>query len=381
MKKIKLLLALVLLIPFALQLKAVNWTEGFITGTPEIKSIGQLAFGPEGILFIGDAKTAKVIAIALDDKEKAANNDKLEIADIESKIADLLGAKSSDILIHDLVVNPISQLVYLSVSRGRSKSKSFWETPNDLEDASILLRIKKDGKIEEVALSNIKYSEVSIPSPISADKKYWRGNPRVDAITDLAFADGKVFVAGLSNEEFASSMRVIPFPFKSQVNTSTVEIYHGAHGKYETEAPINTFLPFKLNGVEQILAVYTCTPLVTIPVSELQDKKHVKGRTIAELGGGNMPLDMITYQKDGKDYILIANSTRNLMRIEVDKISSYQGTISTHVSQRFEKAGVDYLTIPMMAQQMDKLNDDFAILLQRLPQGALNITSVPLKRL
>jgi hypothetical protein len=35
----------------------------------------------------------------------------------------------------------------------------------------------------------------------------------------------------------------------------------------------------------------------------------------------------------------------------------------------------------MMAQQMDKLNDDFAILLQRLPQGALNITSVPLKRL
>jgi hypothetical protein len=379
MLKLRCLLSFACAVVVSFYAQATDWTEGFITGTPEIKSISQLTFGPDGILFIGDAKNAKVIAVSLEDKEKISSKDKLEVADIEAKIADLLGAKSSDILIHDLVVNPLSQNVYLAVSRGRSKSKSFWELPNDLDDASILLRVKRDGKIEEVNLSNIKYAEISIPNPISADKKYWRGNPRVDAISDLAYADGKLFVAGLSNEEFASSMRVIPFPFKSQVNTSTVEIYHGAHGKYETEAPINTFLPYNLNGVPQILAVFTCTPLVTIPVNELQDKKHIKGRTVAELGGGNMPLDMISYQKDGKNYILIANSTRNLMRIEVDKIANYQGTITTHISQRFEKAGVEYLTIPLMAQQMDRLNDDFVLILQRLPQGSLNLTSVTLK--
>lgn len=379
MKKLNFFLLLMVYVFTGSNLLATDWTKDFITGTPEIKSISQLTFGPEGILFIGDAKSAKILAVSLDDKEMLNSKDKLEIVDIETKIADLLGAKSSDILIHDMVVNPLSQNVYLAVSRGRSKSKSFWELPNDLDDATLLLRIKKDGKIEEVVLSNVKYAEVSIPNPISADKKYWRGNPRVDAISDLAYQDGKLFVAGLSNEEFASSMRVIPFPFKNQVNTSTVEIYHGAHGKYETEAPINTFLPIQLNGTAQILAVFTCTPLVTIPVSDLQDKKHVKGRTIAELGGGNMPLDMIAYQKDGKNYILIANLTRNLMRLEVDKISAYPGSLTTKVEKRYEKAGVEYLSIPMMAQQMDKLNDNYILMLQRLPQGTLNLVSFEMK--
>ena len=50
-----------------------------------------------------------------------------------------------------------------------------------------------------------------------------------------------------------------------------------------------------------MLAAYTCTPLVKLPVSELKAGAHVKGTTIAELGNRNRPLDMIVYQKDGKD--------------------------------------------------------------------------------
>jgi hypothetical protein len=35
---------------------------------------------------------------------------------------------------------------------------------------------------------------------------------RVSSVTDLAYADGKVYVSGLSNQEFSSTFRSIPFP-------------------------------------------------------------------------------------------------------------------------------------------------------------------------
>ena len=47
-----------------------------------------------------------------------------------------------------------------------------------------------------------------------------------------------------------------------------------------------------------------------IPVSDLKAGETVKGITIAELGNGNRPLDMIVYKKGGKDFILLANSKR-----------------------------------------------------------------------
>ena len=44
---------------------------GLKKGTPEIKSISALAFGPDGILFIGDSKSASVFAVDTKDKTAA----------------------------------------------------------------------------------------------------------------------------------------------------------------------------------------------------------------------------------------------------------------------------------------------------------------------
>jgi len=63
--------------------------------------------------------------------------------------------------------------------------------------------------------------------------------------------------------------------------------------RYETQAPIRTFVPYEIDGREYVLAAYTCTPLVTIPFSDLQPGAKVHGTTIADLGSGNQPLDMV----------------------------------------------------------------------------------------
>src|SRR5439155_26701410 len=121
------------------------------------------------------------------------------------------------------------------------------------------------------------------------------------------------------------TLRSIPFPFKDADKGASVEIYHGAHGKFETQSPVRTFVAYDIDGETNLLAAYTCTPLVKIPVAELKPGAHVKGTTVAELGNRNRPLDMVVFKKDGKDYILMANSSRGVMKITTDNIDKIRG--------------------------------------------------------
>src|SRR6478672_8059211 len=105
----------------ATQSFAINWTANFKEGSPEFKSIGQLAFGPDGILFAADSKSAAIIAIDTGDN-KASGDRPMKVEGINQKVAALLGTKADEIIINDLAVNPISHKAYLSVSRGRGPS-------------------------------------------------------------------------------------------------------------------------------------------------------------------------------------------------------------------------------------------------------------------
>ncbi len=234
------------------------------TGKAELKSAGPLAFGPEGVLFVGDSAGAAVWALDTADR-KTAGGEAVEIKGINEKVAALLGSAPDQIKIQDVAVNPLSKNIYLSVARGA-------------EATPVILRADGSGKLSEVSLENIKFARVSLPDAPSADAKDRRGQSiRVETITDLGFVDGKVIIAGLSNEEFSSSLRSIPYPFKDAEKGASIEIFHGAHGRFETNAPVRTFVSYDIDKKPHILAAYTCTPLVRIPVSELKPGNKVKG--------------------------------------------------------------------------------------------------------
>ena len=330
-------------------------------GKAELKSAGPLAFGPDGILFVGDPVNAAIVALDSEDRGAVNSGGKIDVSGINKKIAALLGTTPDQILVNDLAVNPISKKVYLSISRGRGPGS-----------AAVILRVDSSGKITELALDNIKHSMVSLPdAPAPKDGK--GPNPRMEAITHLAFINGNVVVSGLSNEEFSSSLRSIPFPFQQANKGSSIEIYHGSHGRFETNAPVRTFVPFNLNNEPYILAAYTCTPLVKIPVSALKAGSKVKGTTIAELGNHNRPLDMVAYKKNGKDYILMANSSRGIMKLTATGLDTYQP-----ITSQTEVAGVPYETIASFkgVQQLDKLDDGNALMLMD-NEGSLDLRSVP----
>ena len=352
---------------------------GMKKGTPDIVSLSVLEFNEEGILFIGDSKGGAIYAVDLDDNSKSDNQEALNIIDLEDKLAGMLGTTADNIMIHDMAVNPISQNVYLSVSRGRAKWTSRWETPNDLVDADVLIKVTPAGEMSEASLENVEFSSVSIPNPVDASIEHrWKKGAKLrsDAITDIAFDDGKVYVSGLSNEEFRAALWTATYPFTNDVNANTLEIFHGAHGKWETASPIRAFLPYELNNQKQLLAAYLCTPLVTIDAQKLEGSTHVKGRTVAEFGSGNFPIDMVLYQNNGKDYILMSNSALPLLLFDPEDVAKYEGEINEEVKGYM--AGVKYTPRSGSGvQQLADYNSKYILSTQRLPNGKLVLTSLP----
>jgi hypothetical protein len=325
--------------------RAAEADFGLKPGTVDLKSAGPLAFAPSGVLLIGDPLGAAVFAVDTGDRTMTTGP-AYKMAKVEDRLAGLLGTTGSEVNIRDVIVNPASGNLYFSVARGRGP-----------DAAGVILRLNHQGEFTEVPLKDVKCAKATIPNQAT------KARNKTDVLTGLAYVDGKVYVAGLSNEEFSSQFRVIPFPFAEADKGSSVEIFHGSHGRLETNAPIRSFTSYEIAGNAHLLAAYTCTPLVKIPLSDLKPGAKVKGTTVAELGNRNTPLDMVVYNKDGKDYLLMINDNRGVMKIDLSQIGTVDG-INARVR---DKAGLPYETLSDMkgVVQLSKLDAVHAVILTK----------------
>ncbi|MBS0202872.1 MAG: hypothetical protein JSS49_08245 [Planctomycetes bacterium] len=327
---------------------------GLKEGAPAIKTASALAFGPDGILFVGDAKSAAIFAIGTGDTKGDAGAANINITGLNLKIAETLGTTAENIAINDLAVNPMTGRVFVAVAKGKGA------------DATAAIIQIDSGKLTEVSLKKIPFLQAVLPDA-PEDKEVTRGgrtqNPRNESITDLAYAEGKVFVSGTAAAAAPSSVHQIPFPFSDGVGGASVEIYHAAHARSEDNATIRTFIPLNINGEPSLLAGFTCTPLVRFPIDSLKPGTKTKGTTVAELGNRNKPLDMIAYQKDGKTFLLMSNSARGVMKISTENIAENKG-LTTPVGGG-GTAGQPFETVKELTEvtQLDKLNDTHAVIL------------------
>jgi hypothetical protein len=333
---------------------------------PTFKSIGPLTFSPDGLLFAGDTQAASIYALELGPLAKRGTPGAKPVQGIDQQIAALLGTDVREIAITDLAVHPKTRNAYLSVMRGQGANA-----------APALLSVDGNGRIELLSLASVKFSKVDLPNAPDAASAQPRAPRRTDSITDMAFIDGRLYVAGLSNEEFSSKLRSVPYPFATVDNGTSVEIYHGNHGQFETRSPVYTFVPHQVNGETNLIAGYLCTPLVKFPVDSLRPGAKVLGTTIAELGNRNRPLDMIIYKKNGKEFLLMSNNSRGVMKISTDGFATAE-KITTPVDA--ETAGVQFETVQTMKgiEQLDLLDASNSIVLARGDAGALNLQVVAL---
>jgi len=289
---------------------------GLEVGTPGIKSVGPLAFGPDEILFVGDNVGAAIFAIDVADTGTGNGHEKIDIENLATPLIAYLGCSRDDVVIRDMAVHPTTQGIYLAVMRGNGDSA-----------VPVLIKVASDGTLSDVSLENIPFSQTLIEDAADEEdpRLVSRQKLRTVTVTDMAYVDGLLVVAGTSNEEFSSTLRRIPFPFNGDVQTNSVEIFHVSHGQYETAAPIRTFVPY--NDGTSLLASYTCTPVVHFSLSDLESGTQLKGRTVAELGAHNRPLDIVSYKQNGEEFLLISNANHPLTKIACKDIDN-QGALT-----------------------------------------------------
>jgi hypothetical protein len=308
---------------------------GLSVGSAEIGSAGPIAFGPDGILFLADNAAAKIFAVDVADPGEKSEAEPFDLENVDERVGSFLGCEADDVIIRDMAVHPSSHNVYLSVQRGHGDAGQ-----------SVLVRIDRvDGTVAQIALSDVPVAvvtiadapaedderlDITLPQGDEGEELEIRGHKirilrrpiRTSTVTDMAYVDGSLLVAGLSNEEFSSKLRRIPFPFTDDVADNSLEIFHVSHGKWETAAPIRTFVPY--DGGRSILASYTCTPVVHFPLSDLTPGTKTVGRTVAELGAMNQPLDMVSFVQGGEEHLLVANSRHGLVKISCRDIDAQE---------------------------------------------------------
>ncbi|WP_437225222.1 hypothetical protein SH661x_003968 [Planctomicrobium sp. SH661] len=354
----------------ATQLQAEN-IYGLKPGNPEPQTASALAFGPDGILFIGDAQGATIYAVETSDaKSEGSLPETLE--GVDQQIAKALDTTFDVVKITDLAVNPETKNVFIAAQVEGKAPRIF-----KLEGG-------KPG-LTELELSGIPFSSVALPNA-AEDKDIMVGNRkrnnRGSAITDLAFVEGQLVVAGLSNDKAASNVWSLKFPFQDVDQGTSLEFYHGAHGRSEDYAPIRTFVPFIVNGEPNLLAGFVCTPLVKFPLTKLaaesKQPEKVQGTTVAELGNRNQPLDMISYKVGDKDFLLLSNSARGVMKVSTENIERDEGITSPIPDGK--TSGQAYETIESLAGtvQMDKLDDKHAVVLIQKDKGPITLKVVEL---
>jgi hypothetical protein len=354
---------------------------GLTVGSLKLSSVGPIAFGPDSILFVADSRAATIYAVALDVPE-ASGARSLDVEGIDQRLAAYLGCPAEDVDVRGLAVDPRSQGVYLSVMRGRGEGA----TP-------VILRVEDGGTLAEVSLDNVPFSQTSIAdAPAENDERMdvrvlrddepggqaydargtilqlLREPLRVMTVTDMKYVDGTLVVAGASNEEFTSTLRQIPFPFQGKADSSSLEIFHVSHGKWETHSPIRTFVAY--DDDLSVLASYTCTPVVKFSLSDLRGSKQARGYTVAELGAMNTPLGMVSYRRNGDEYLLVSNSRHELYRLRRSDLQAQDELTTPQAPVGAPREALPHQGVGRMAL----LGDSTVLMLQRL-DGRVDLRS------
>jgi len=340
--------------------------RGFQRGATAHRSIGALAFAPEGLLFFADPQGGAVYAVDLGEKAgKTAAIPKID--DLGATLAARMGTTAGGVAVQDMAVSPVSGTAYVSVVKLDGTNRA----PADPGNYA-LFAVDAKGAVSPVDLSNALYGKAMLGTAADA---------RITRITDLAYGGHKLFVAALSSEEFASKLYSVPVPFDAaqKVQPYSTNIYHTSHKRWETKSPIQTLIPYRKDGQDYVIAAYVCTPIVRFSLDNLQPGAVAKGVTVAELGSGNQPLEMVAYGKGNDEKLLVSNSKHGVLRVESRLLNEAAAVDEKTAAMResgHEVAGIERVPALDGVTEMGVLSDSQLVVLRKGATANLSLETV-----
>ena len=357
-------------------------------------SAGALAFAPDGTLFLGDIKAGAIWAYPPRTGDKVSNIEPFLFADIDQRMADVLGVAPRQLVYNGMAVHPLTREPHISLGIKAHGKVEPAVVQVSLAGAITPLDLATEGTTVHM-LSNLpdpdktfrsRAGEWPVPSPEYYEEKA-RTPVRAMAVVDIKFHNGELFVSGVSNQEFCSVLRRVPYPFTGTSSETHLEIFHVAHGNYETRAPVRTMQFATLDGEDTLIAAYACSPIVTIPVSQLTDGATVVGKTIGDMGNGQ-PISMVAYRDDGEDRLLITNATRGPVVLSVSDLDGAPAFTAENAPHRgmlidlsphmpAGRAGKQVMFVGS-SLRADLISDRFFVSLTReADTGSLTLETVP----
>jgi hypothetical protein len=333
----------------------------------QLTSAAKLTFDDQGTLYIADWKAARVYAVKV--PSASAGGTPFNLQDVQKPIASALKVNTASLRFDDMAVQPGSGLAWVAVTANGKPA---------------VVSIDAAGKVKALPTGHLQNYAV-ITDPPASSESFWRDLPAPAlTVTDMKVHGGKLYLAGLSNRNFASSLRVFDLPLRAsgKARTATVEMYHPVHNQVETRAPIRAMTFATVDGVPSMVAAYTCTPLVLIPLDAIEDGAHIVGKTIGEMGWGSAPVGMVSYTLGDQEMVLLANTSRSadLMSVgEIARQAKLPGLRDPISVPDQPYAGVKAAMTPMAAvTRFDNQDDKLLLALRREDaSGAMQLVSIP----
>ncbi|MEM1264682.1 MAG: hypothetical protein AAGI50_01550 [Pseudomonadota bacterium] len=334
-----------------------------------------LEFGNDDTLFVADPISGTIFAYDLPDVGTPPAEDlAYNILDLDTAAEAALGADPRSVVYNDLAIHPVTRDAYVSVSYRAGGA-----------ELSAVLSVAKDGSAAVVDLASIEASTFVLEGTADQTVSFWRDIPAPTlTVTDLDYVNGELFVSGISTGEFASTLRRVPYPFGDSATSTSIEMFHAAHAQMETRAPIRAMTVLDIGGTPSVVAAYTCTPLVTVPVEDLQDGEHITGKTIAELGYGNTPVEVLSFASADMEgnvstYVLVVNREMDADLISMEALTEAASApgLMEPVPYLGATAGVATTPLPLsgVLHAADQDNTFILAMRRNLDTGAMELVS------
>ena len=76
----------------------------------------------------------------------------------------------------------------------------------------------------------------------------------------------------------------------------------------------------EIDGEPQLVAAYTCSPIVLVPLANIKDGAKISAKTIMDYGNGQ-PLDMVPFQMQGQTMLFVTSNARSPQVIPVQGLN------------------------------------------------------------
>lgn len=357
-----------------LTIAALTSTFSLCAQATDLQSVSVITFGPDNTLFVADGNGSVIHAFDAKPTDNPLVQAGFNLRNLDSNLAVLLSTNASSVRIQDLAIHPTSKEAYLAVSN---------IDDNKYVPSIVIVNQSGDMRLMD---TNAPKQTLEIENTRDEEFKFYdRVTSASLTFTDIEYHKGSLYISGLSNADFSSTLWSAPYPFDdNSASTSSVEIYHTTHVQQETRAPIRTLMITEINGVDTVLAAFTCTPLVSFPLSDIKDGAHINGKTLAEMGYGNTPIDLISYQatdfatQSQYPIMLLTNKNQSAQIVALDAITeAVAGKGETEQVMFGTKQGLPAFDVPLTGiLQADEQNEYFITTVRRdIEEGDLELVS------